>query len=116
MDFKYINTEYLESVTGGDREVISELISLFREQVSEMADEMDSLFGKGDFYNLGLLAHKAKSSVAIMGMEELAVMLKQFELQAKDSAETDKYAEYINRFKEQTSAAVKELDEFMKNL
>ncbi len=116
MDFKYINTEYLESVSGGDRKVISELISIFKEQVSEMADEMDSLFGKSDFFNLGLLAHKAKSSVAIMGMDDLALMLKKFELQAKDGADADKYPEYIQRFKVQTSIAVTELNEFMKNI
>ena len=116
MDFKFINTEYLESVSGGDMEVISELISIFKEQVSEMADEMDSLYGKGDYYNLGLLAHKAKSSVAIMGMDDLADMLKKFELQAKEGTATDKYPEFINRFKEQTVNAVTELDRFMKNL
>jgi len=116
MDFKYINTEYLESVSGGDKDVISELISLFKEQVTEMADEMDALYGKGDYYNLGLQAHKAKSSVAIMGMEELAAMLKTFELQAKNGVEASKYPEYINRFKDETGIAVTELDEFVKNL
>jgi len=114
MEFKCINTDYLVSVSDGEKEIISELVSIFKEQVTEMATEMDSLFGKGDYYSLGLLAHKAKSSVAIMGMNDLAVMLKTFELQAKESNGTDKYPEYINSFKEQTGIAVKELEEFMK--
>ena len=116
MSFEYINTEYLESVSGGDRDIVIELAGMFREQASEMADEMDSLLEKGDYYSLGLLAHKAKSSVAIMGMNELASMLKTFELQAKESKETDKYPQYISRFRQDTNSAVKELDEFIGDL
>lgn len=116
MTYKYIKTEYLESVAGGDKDIIIELIGLFKEQVAETVLEMDLLLEKGDYYSLGLLSHKAKSSVAIMGMEDLAVMLKTFELQAKSGEETDKYKMYITRFKEDTASAIGELEVLLKNL
>ena len=65
---------------------------------------------------LGLLAHKAKSSVAIMGMNDLAVMLKTFELQAKEEKESELYESYITRFKTETEAAITELDDLVNNL
>ena len=37
---------------------------------------MKSLLAEKNYNSLGLLAHKAKSSVAIMGMNDLADMLK----------------------------------------
>jgi HPt (histidine-containing phosphotransfer) domain-containing protein len=116
MDYKYINTEYLESVAGGDKGIMIELIGLFKEQVNETVNEMDSLLKKGDYYSLGLLSHKAKSSVAIMGMEDLAAMLKTFELQAKSGEDTDKYEMYITRFKEETANAIAELEILLENL
>ena len=64
---------------------------------------------------LGLLAHKAKSSVSIMGMDELAVMLKTFELQAKEERESHMYESYITRFKSETLAAITELEDLVSN-
>jgi HPt (histidine-containing phosphotransfer) domain-containing protein len=110
MDFKFINTEYLDSVSGGDSGIVLEIVSMFRQQVEEMYTEMKALLAEKKFQALGMLAHKAKSSVAIMGMSELASLLKTFELQAKEEMETDKYESYIARFRNDTTEAVKELD------
>lgn len=110
MDYKYINTDYLEMVAGGDKELLMELISMFRDQVAEFISEMKLLFNDKNYYALGNLAHKAKSSVAIMGMDSLANMLKNFELQAKDGKNIEKYELYISRFENDTLAAIAELD------
>lgn len=109
MEYAYINPEYLVMVTGGDAEMMSELVEMFASQVLEMHPEMTRLLAEGNHKALGQLAHKAKSSVAIMGMEELAGLLKQFELQAKEGQETDRYPEYIERFRSDTANAVAEL-------
>lgn len=115
MDYKFINTEYLDSVAGGNTEIIVEIVNMFREQVSEFHKEMLILFNEKKFQTLGLLAHKAKSSVAIMGMNELAIMLKNFELQAKEGIESEKYESYIEKFRNDTVEAIKELDDVIKN-
>lgn len=115
MDYKFINTEYLDSVTGGDADLISEIANLFKEQIVEFYRDMVTLLGKKNYYALGLLAHKAKSSVAIMGMNDLALMLKNFELLAKDGKETEKYESFIERFKNDTREAAKELNNLVNN-
>ena len=116
MDYKFINTSYIESVTGGDKETITELVVLFREQVAEFSREMRLLIEKEDYYSLGLLAHKAKSSVAIMGIDNLAVLLKTFELEAKVSKNTDQYPTYISCFESDTKNALEELDSYINSL
>ena len=115
MDYKYINTEYLDSVSGGDPEIITEIVALFKEQATEISEEMRSLYSAKNYKSLGLLAHKAKSSVLIMGMNDLAVMLKTFELQAKEEKEHQLYESYITRFSTETSAAVVELEDLVRN-
>ena len=116
MDFKFINPGYLESVTGGDKEIMQELVDMFREQAIEVTLEMKSLLANKEYFTLGLLAHKAKSSVAIIGMADLATMLKTFELEAKEGRETGMYATYVSRFESETKSAVEELEKYVSNL
>jgi HPt (histidine-containing phosphotransfer) domain-containing protein len=115
MDYKFINTEYLESVSAGDAEITRELVKMFREQVIEIFNDMELQFSSKNYILLGQLAHKAKSSVAIMGMNDLAAMLKTFELQAREGKESQLYESYILRFKTETDAAVVELEDLIRN-
>jgi HPt (histidine-containing phosphotransfer) domain-containing protein len=113
MEYKLINTEYLDSVSGGDPEIICEIVNLFKEQVVEISCEMKLLFAAKNYQLLGLLAHKAKSSVSIMGMNDLAFMLKTFEQQAREEREQHLYESYISRFESDTLAAIEELDDLV---
>lgn len=115
MDYKFIKTDYLETVSGGDWELIKELTDMFREQVVEMHSEMVSLLSEKKYQSLGLLAHKAKSSVAIMGMDDLAQMLKTFELQARTGEAAELYGSYVSRFENDTKSAISELDDLVNN-
>jgi HPt (histidine-containing phosphotransfer) domain-containing protein len=115
MDYKFINMEYLDSVSGGDPGIIKEIVIIFKEQSVEIYNEMRSLLASKNYTSLGLLAHKAKSSVAIMGMSEMANMLKTFELQAKEGKEPQLYEHYLERFKGETEAAIRELDDLISN-
>ena len=111
MIYTIINTEYLDSVSGGDPEITREIINIFKEQVVEIFNEMTAHLSSKNYLLLGLLAHKAKSSVAIMGMNDLAVMLKTLELQAREGKEPELYESYVQRFKSETDAAIIELDD-----
>lgn len=113
---KIINVSYLEEVCGGSKEIISEMIGIFKDQVIEFNDEMSKLLEEKNYYDLGLLAHKAKSSLAIMGMEDMTMKLKDLELKAKTGKEADTYPDYISDFKAQTDIAITELDIYLNNL
>jgi HPt (histidine-containing phosphotransfer) domain-containing protein len=115
MEYKFINIEYLDTVSGGEPEIIGEIVTMFKEQSVEIYNEMKSHLSTANFGLLGALAHKAKSSVLIMGMTDLAQMLKTLELQAKSGAEPEKYESYITRFKNETDAAVAELEDLVSN-
>ncbi len=111
-NFKYVNLDYLKSMAGDNEDLIGEMVDIFVKQIPEFNEILDSLYEKEDWYNLGMQAHKAKSSVAIMGMDGLAAMLKEFELLAKESKSPERYPEFIRRFKEETALAVEELNEY----
>jgi HPt (histidine-containing phosphotransfer) domain-containing protein len=71
---------------------------------------MPDLLQKQDYKNLSKLAHKAKSSVAVMGMRDVADLLKKLEILARDEKKVDQYEAMVNEFIEKSQAAVVELD------
>lgn len=103
-------------MSAGNKDLVLEMIGIFKNQVAEFVVDMNSLYEKKDFENLGRLAHKAKSSISIMGLNELAVELKSFENLAKAGIEPEKYPAFIKKFKEETSEAVSELDMVSNNI
>jgi len=103
-------------VTGGDKKAVAEILEMFREQVIEVTDNMKKFLEAGDYFNLAMIVHKVKSSVAILGMEQLENILKVFELQARQGDEKEKYRDYISRFEHDTSEAILELENYLNSL
>jgi HPt (histidine-containing phosphotransfer) domain-containing protein len=111
-----IDLSYLREMAGGNKELVLEMIDIFKEQVVEFGENMDHLLAGRQYEQLGKLAHKAKSSVAIMGLEELAGRLKDLETAARDGKQIGSYATIIAFFKQETAEAVQELNLVTKNL
>jgi HPt (histidine-containing phosphotransfer) domain-containing protein len=110
--FTYADLGYLESMAMGSNEMIVEMIDLFIEQLPEFTEGMTSLNAKSDFVALGALAHKAKSSVAVMGMNDLANELKQLELAAKSGDNPDSYGPIIEQFINEVNVTARELGDY----
>ena len=94
----------------------NEMIEIFKDQVKEFNKGLEAHYEKKEFEQLGKLAHKAKSSVSIMGLHDLASELKRLELIAKAGENKEEYQQIINKFKLDTNEAVNELNEVTKNL
>lgn len=103
--------DYLKTMAGDDPVFIREMIDIFKEQVEEYKVIMVELLEKSDFQNLSKAAHKAKSSVAVMGMTKEADLLKKLELLAKENKESGTYGQLVEDFLSSAEAAVVELDE-----
>ena len=70
MDYKFINTGYLDAVAGEDNIYCQRSLEFSRTDTAD-ATGNERTVCREDYYSLGLLAHKAKSSIAIMGMDDL---------------------------------------------
>jgi len=108
-DFKFINLDYLNEISAGDDQLIAELVDMFFEQIPEYQDSMHELFEEKDWYNLGRMAHKAKSAVLMVGLNELANDLKNLEENAKEGKNINEYQEIIAKFVRESNVALKEL-------
>ena len=100
---------YLEHMTEGDKGLIRELIGIFSTQVEEYSKLMNKYLRERNWGELGKMAHKAKSTVAIMGMKALSERLKLLEVLAAKGENRDSYAGIVNHFTSECEEAVKEL-------
>jgi HPt (histidine-containing phosphotransfer) domain-containing protein len=105
----YTDLKYLESIAEGDSEVIQEMKDIFIMQVPEFIENLNRYLKEGNYAELGKEAHKAKSSVVIMGMDELGKDLKALQLATIAGTNQDTYAQYVRKFELQCLAAIKEL-------
>lgn len=102
---------YLKTMSGDSQELILEMIDIFIEQVCEFTREMQKHLDTRDYDSLGKLAHKAKSSVSIMGMTELSGKLKELEIFTRNKENTGQYQAYVNFFAHECKEAIKELNQ-----
>jgi HPt (histidine-containing phosphotransfer) domain-containing protein len=105
----YLDLKYLESVTGGDPEMIQEMKNIFISQVPEFIDNLKKYLREGQYIELGKEAHKAKTSVMIMGMNALGKDLKTLQLATISGTNVETYPEFVRRFEVQCLGAVEEL-------
>ena len=98
MEYTTFKPEYLVNITGGDVEIMKEIADIFINQIPEFLTGMNELLSQEKYYELGLLAHKAKGSVTVMGMDDTAKDLKEFELLAKAGDQIEKYEGFVKKF------------------
>ena len=100
---------YLKNMAGGNLAFVKEMIQIFTEQIAEIKADMLSTHASKNWKSLGKLAHKAKSSVAVMGMTELADELKTLERLAGEEKEIEKYKAIVDKFIVDSEQALIEL-------
>ncbi len=112
----YTDLNYLKEITGGEPEIVKEMIEMFIEQVAEFKVNMDNYLANKQYIELGKEAHKAKSSVLIVGMEDLGKNLKKLQLLTEANKEVETYPDYVKMFNEQCDAALIELQAELNSL
>ena len=112
----YTDLSYLKEITGGESSIVKEMIEMFCAQIDEFKENMNNFLKDEKWLELGKEAHKAKSSVLIVGMEDLGKNLKKLQLLTEEEKEIETYQDYVKMFEDQCDAAVEELNEELTKL
>jgi HPt (histidine-containing phosphotransfer) domain-containing protein len=107
--------KYLQQMTGGDNDMIKEMIELFLLQLDEVRSEIGSLVECHHWHDLSRLAHKIKSSAMVMGIMDMADDMKELEMLAKEAKNVEEYPEYIARLYAMIDLAGVELSTYLNN-
>lgn len=112
----YTDLSYLKEITGGEPSIVREMVEMFLSQVDEFKENLNKHLNDKNYIELGKEAHKAKSSVLIVGMEDLGKNLKKLQLLTEEGSEIETYPDYVKMFEEQCDAAVGELNAELEEL
>lgn len=112
----YTNLQYLRTITENNKEIIREMIEMFVLQVPDFVGNLNRYYENKQFSALAKEAHKAKSSLQIMGMTDLEAEMKRFQMKAIEGSDTESYLGHIHSFEHQCKMAIEELKEELKSL
>jgi signal transduction histidine kinase/DNA-binding response OmpR family regulator len=107
--YKYINLDYMESIASDDIEFKNELISMFQKQIPVLIEQLTENLKNKDYDELGAVAHKAKSTVAILGIDILVEDMKWLEINSKEKKYVENYKALIDRFIKVSNEVLKEV-------
>jgi HPt (histidine-containing phosphotransfer) domain-containing protein len=110
-----LDLSYLENMSGGDKGLMKEMFDIFKEQVPEFVTEMNSCLENEDWKKLASIAHKAKSSIAIIGLNDLTEELKKFENNVIQINNVSGFKSFILHFEETCKQAVIQLEIIFSN-
>ena len=113
---KYTNINYLKQVSGGDTGIMRKAISKFLETTPDMIHQLDTQLKTQDFDQLAKTAHKLKSSVGLMGMDELQQTMQNIEFVAKSKERLDVLPVLVNRTRKMLIHSLTELEHEMETL
>ncbi|MBQ3689675.1 MAG: Hpt domain-containing protein [Bacteroidales bacterium] len=109
--YEYINLNYLNTVSAGDKAVKKQIIELFFTQMDEISGKLQEALDKKDYKELSQTAHLAKSSLRIMGIDDIAQQMEVLQETASEESEVHRYPELVKYFLKNIPFAVKELQE-----
>jgi HPt (histidine-containing phosphotransfer) domain-containing protein len=92
-----------------------EIIEMFIAQIPEFIENMNASLKNKQYIELGKEAHKAKSSVMVMGLNDLGLQLKELQLLTEQRAGIERYRDYVDDFIRNCNQAKEELEEFLKD-
>ena len=104
------NLKLLKEATGGETEVMKEVIEMFIEQLPKLRNGFRQHLQNRQWKELSDTARIAKSSVMTFGLTELATHLKQLQMKIFKQIGIDSHSAYIEEFEAVTSAAEVELN------
>ncbi len=107
--FKYVDLSYLESIGEGDNKFKNELVEIFRNQIPIFIKQLTENLNNKNYDEIGAIAHKAKSSVAMLGITELINDMEKLEMDTKANKNIESYPKLVQRFVEISNKVLLEI-------
>ena len=112
-----VNLDYLKNFSGGDTGFMSEMITMFLDQVPNEATQLLDLLRDESWIELGKLAHKMKPNFLMMGLENQQLMALEIETLCKlDDFDKERVAIFTEELAENAFQSLPLLEEAMNEL
>ena len=106
---------YLSQIFQGNTAMINSIIELFLQQVPEYIGEMEDCITLKNFQALHPLAHKAKSSIAMLGLKKMEKIILEIEYKSKHQINMEQLPELVAALREQSDLVYGQLHSVLVN-
>ncbi len=104
-----IDLTYLKSLPGANDEFVKEMIDIFIEDTPKELDKIAKAIGDQDFAAIKRIAHKLKTSVSFMGLNQIVPLLKEMEAKGIAEQEMNDIINLFSTVEKTCNNAIKEL-------
>ncbi|MBQ3656051.1 MAG: Hpt domain-containing protein [Bacteroidales bacterium] len=108
--YQHINMSYLNEVSGGDISIKKEIIEMFFSQMQETSTLLKENLSNRNYQKLSEVAHTTKSSLRVMGAEDIAKKMEELQFTAAKNESTENYPVLVNYFLENIPLVIQELE------
>lgn len=105
--------DLLNKRTGHDRSIMQGMFEVFINHYPDYFEEGQKYIEQKNWEGLSSVMHRAKSAVAIMGMEDIRNGLESIEFLAQKGQQTENFHARLSRLFEQTKLAAEEIQEYL---
>ena len=109
ISFQYINLEYLETMTGGDAEMMNQMIQMLVDEIPSEIVKMQACVATKDWEDIFQLSHKLKTTLAFIGNEEINSLNKTIEHCSRNRIDINEIPQMIEQLSELSEPILKEL-------
>jgi len=88
---------YLNQVFQGNQVMIKQIISMFIQQVPSYIGEMEDCVMRMELDSLHPLAHKAKSSISMLGLKDMEELILSIEHKSKNNVDINELPELVEK-------------------
>lgn len=79
ISFQHINLEYLETMTGGDAEMMNQMLTMLIDEIPTEIVKMQESIALKDWEEIFQLSHKLKTTLAFIGNNDMTSLNKTIE-------------------------------------
>ena len=101
-----IDLSYLVDITGGDNEMMIEMLDLFIEDIPEQISIIKTLASEKHLSKLGSETHKLKPTLQYVGLIEMFEIIKELEKLAKSGVYSEEIQSLSNKVSEYSEQAI----------
>jgi HPt (histidine-containing phosphotransfer) domain-containing protein len=106
---RLFDLSYLNQIFQGNQEMIKQIIHLFLQQVPEYISEMEACIARNDLHALHPLAHKAKSSISMLGLRSMEEKILRIEKNSREHREMEELPTLVHAVRSECELANREL-------
>lgn len=112
---RLFDLSYLNQIFQGNQEMIRNIIGLFLQQVPRYIQEMEDCVQRNDLAGLHPLAHKAKSSISMLGLRTMEDMVLRIERSSKEHRNMEQLPELVVQVRNECELANLQLSALLQN-